>query len=156
MIVGAGWSILDNFTPDLSSCKPGSTSNFGMRRRLVFSIRLVSRSFYVSNSTSAKRVWSWHCEAGEYFSGSRCPGWKAAGSEAPSTDTKDFLIWWIHTLHMTHMTSLAKLDHSLFALLSKCTSWWFVECHKVFNVQCNRIMLSFKLSQKLFKYLKAN
>ena len=48
---------------------------------------------------------------------------RAAGSEAPSTDTKDFLIWWIDTLHMTHMTSLAKLDHSLFALLSKCTSW---------------------------------
>ena len=48
---------------------------------------------------------------------------RATASEAPSTDTKDFLIWWIDTLHMTHMTSLAKLDHSLFALLSKCTSW---------------------------------
>ena len=85
MIVGAGWSILDNFTPDLSSCKsrdPPPT--------LEFSIRLVSRSFYVSNSTSAKRVWSWHCEAGEYFSGSRCPGWKGGGQRGSFYRHKGF------------------------------------------------------------------
>ena len=44
--------ILDNFTPDLSSCKSRDPP-----QTLEFSIRLVSRSFYVSNSTSsAKRV----------------------------------------------------------------------------------------------------